>query len=156
LPQIYTAINANSNIKKTPNIDYDENDSDSINTWDIFEQNVINTIKNILKNYFSADELNQIDWKEIIIKNIYTNKPTDYPRKGETIRIAKFQKSSAYSIESTIGQCFANGSNGIFNIDKMFENEYYVILKNKITISSDQLNGTITDNSDKTNFGNPI
>ena len=156
LPQIYTAINTNSNIKKTPNIDYDENDADSVNTWNIFEQNVINTIKNILKNYFSTDELNQIDWKEIIIKNIYTNKPTEYPRKGQTIRIAKFQKSSAYSIESTIGQCFANNSNGIFNIDKMFEKEYYVILKNKITISSDQLNGTINDNSDKTNFGNPI
>lgn len=159
LEKLYNNINTD-NIKKTPNIDYDENDADSIITWNTFEENVINTIKETLKNYFTSEELEQIDWKEIIIKNIYTDRTTQYPKKGQTIKKAKFQKTNAYSIDSSIGQCLSNSSTGIFTADKMFKNEYYVILKTFINVTSDKLNllenENPADNSYNTNFGNLI
>ena len=157
LEKLYTVINSSNNIKKTPNLDYDENDVDSLATWNTFEQNVINTIKDTLKIYFSTDELNNIDWKEIIIKNIYTDKVSQYPQKNKTIQKKKFQVSNEYSLESVIGKCFCNDSTGIFTDNIMFKNEYYIILKNTVKILSDKLNGeSPEDNSDKTNFGNTI
>jgi hypothetical protein len=157
LEKLYTVINSSNNIKKTPNLDYDENDVDSLATWNTFEQNVINTIKDTLKNYFSVDELNNIDWKEIIIKNIYTDKVSQYPQKNKTIQKKKFQVSNKYSLDSVIGKCFCNDSTGIFTDNIMFKNEYYIILKNTVKILSDKLNGeSPEDNSDKTNFGNTI
>lgn len=157
LEKLYTVINSSNNIKKTPNLDYDENDVDSLATWNTFEQNVINTIKDTLKNYFSVDELNNIDWKEIIIKNIYTDKVSQYPQKNKTIQKKKFQVSNEYSLDSVIGKCFCNDSTGIFTDNIMFKNEYYIILKNTVKILSDKLNGeSPEDNSDKTNFGNTI
>lgn len=162
---LYNAINDDDNIKKTPNINYDENDTESLITWNTFEQAVINTIKNIVKDYFSEEELNQFDWKEIIIKKIYTNNTTEYPAKNKTILQSKFQVSEAgtpvYSFESVVGKCFHGDGDfdGILTADVLFKNEYYDILKNTIKIESTTLNKTAEDETAdtyKTNFGTHI
>ena len=122
----------------TPDVDYSGN---NISTWNTFENNVILNIKDVLGKYCSEEFLNNTNWKEDFIKQLYPSYPTKNRNISETTANTNPIKSLLTS--------------------EIFRDEYFYIYEIPVKIGSNYSIGANIIQQDggskyKSNFGNII